>query len=52
MWLTYRHQGIEMAIPFVDSFLDGRVSRIAAHVTKDAALADIAGRYRGQAWPS
>jgi hypothetical protein len=37
---------------FVHSFLDGRVSRIAAHVTKDAALSDIAARYRGQAWPS
>jgi hypothetical protein len=28
------------------------VSRIAAHTTKEAALADIAERYRGQAWPS
>jgi ketosteroid isomerase-like protein len=37
---------------FVHSFRDGRVSRIAAHVTKDAALTDIASRYRGQAWPS
>jgi uncharacterized protein DUF4440 len=37
---------------FVHSFREGRVSRIAAHVTKDAALADIAERYRGQAWPS
>jgi hypothetical protein len=37
---------------FVHSFRDGRVCRIAAHVTKDAALADIAERYRGQAWPS
>jgi SnoaL-like domain len=36
---------------FVHSFRDGRVSRIAAHVTKDAALTDIADRYRGQAWP-
>jgi hypothetical protein len=48
MWLTYRDQGIEMAIPFVHSFLDGRVSRIAAHVIKDGAP----GRYRGQPWPS
>jgi hypothetical protein len=37
---------------FVHSFRDGRVSRIAAHVSKDAALADIAARYRGRAWPS
>ena len=37
---------------FVHSFRDGRVSRIAAHTTKDAALADIAERYRGQTWPS
>jgi predicted SnoaL-like aldol condensation-catalyzing enzyme len=37
---------------FVHSFRDGRVSRIAAHTTKEAALADIAERYRGQAWPS
>jgi ketosteroid isomerase-like protein len=37
---------------FVHSFRDGRVSRIAAHLSKDAALADIAERYRGQAWPS
>jgi predicted SnoaL-like aldol condensation-catalyzing enzyme len=37
---------------FVHSFRDGRVSRIAAHVTKDAALTDIEDRYRGQAWPS
>jgi hypothetical protein len=37
---------------FVHSFRDGRVSRIAAHVSKDAALADIAERYRGQTWPS
>jgi hypothetical protein len=37
---------------FVHSFVDGRVSRIAAHATKDAALTDIAARYRGQAWPS
>jgi predicted SnoaL-like aldol condensation-catalyzing enzyme len=37
---------------FVHSFHEGRVSRIAAHTTKDAALADIAERYRGRAWPS
>jgi hypothetical protein len=37
---------------FVHSFRGGRVSRIAAHVTKDAALADIAERYGGQSWPS
>jgi hypothetical protein len=37
---------------FVHSFLYGRVSRIAAHTTKDAALTDIAARYRGRAWPS
>jgi hypothetical protein len=37
---------------FVHSFRDGRVSRIAAHLNKDAALADIAERYRGQPWPS
>jgi hypothetical protein len=37
---------------FVHSFRDGRVSRIAAHVSRDAALADIAARYRGQTWPS
>jgi hypothetical protein len=37
---------------FAHSFRDGRVSRIAAHATRDAALADIASRYRGQAWPS
>jgi ketosteroid isomerase-like protein len=37
---------------FVHSFRDGRVSRIAAHMSKDAALADIAERYRGQPWPS
>jgi hypothetical protein len=37
---------------FVHSFDDGRVSRIAAHVTKDAALADIAERYGGRSWPS
>jgi ketosteroid isomerase-like protein len=37
---------------FVHSFRDGRVSRIAAHMSKDAALADIAERYRGQTWPS
>jgi SnoaL-like protein len=37
---------------FVHSFRGGRVSRIAAHLTKDAALADIAARYRGPAWPS
>jgi hypothetical protein len=37
---------------FVHSFRDGRVSRIAAHMTKEAALADIAARYRGRTWPS
>jgi predicted SnoaL-like aldol condensation-catalyzing enzyme len=37
---------------FVHSFRDGRVSRIAAHMTKEAALADIAARYRGRPWPS
>jgi hypothetical protein len=37
---------------FVHGFRDGRVSRIAAHTTKDAALADIAARYRGRSWPS
>jgi hypothetical protein len=37
---------------FVHSFRDGQVSRIAACVSRDAALADIAERYRGQAWPS
>lgn len=37
---------------FVHSFRNARVSRIAAHLSKDAALADIAERYRGQAWPS
>jgi hypothetical protein len=37
---------------FVHSFRDGRVSRIAAHATREDALADIASRYRGQAWPS
>jgi ketosteroid isomerase-like protein len=37
---------------FVHSFRDGRVSRIAAHMSKEAALADIAARYRGRAWPS
>jgi predicted SnoaL-like aldol condensation-catalyzing enzyme len=37
---------------FVHSFRDGRVSRLAAHVSKEDALADIASRYRGQAWPS
>ena len=37
---------------FVHSFRDGRVSRIAAHVSRDAAVADIAERYRGQTWPS
>jgi predicted SnoaL-like aldol condensation-catalyzing enzyme len=37
---------------FVHSFREGQVSRIAAHTTKDAALADIAARYRGRAWPS
>jgi hypothetical protein len=37
---------------FVHSFRDGRVSRIAAHMSKDAALADIAERYRGRTWPS
>jgi hypothetical protein len=36
----------------VHSFRDGRVFRIAAHVSRDAALADIAERYGGQAWPS
>jgi hypothetical protein len=60
LWRTYREQG-RIRTPeamrgdylfFVHSFRDGRVSRIAAHVTKDAALADIASRYRGQAWPS
>ena len=29
---------------FVHSFRDGRVARIAAHTTRDAALADIATR--------
>ena len=37
---------------FAHSFREGRVSRIAAHVTKEDALADIAERYRGRAWPS
>jgi hypothetical protein len=37
---------------FVHSFRDGRVSRLAAHVSKEDALADIASRYRGQQWPS
>jgi SnoaL-like domain len=37
---------------FVHSFHEGRVSRLAAHLTKDAALADIAARYGGPAWPS
>jgi hypothetical protein len=37
---------------FVHSFRDGRVSRIAAHMSKEAALADIAARYRGRPWPS
>jgi predicted SnoaL-like aldol condensation-catalyzing enzyme len=37
---------------FVHSFRDRRVCRIAAHSTKDAALADITERYRGQSWPS
>ena len=37
---------------FVHSFRDGQVSRIAAHLSRDAALADIAERYRGQTWPS
>jgi hypothetical protein len=37
---------------FVHSFRDGRVSRIAAHVSREAALADIAERYRGQTWQS
>jgi hypothetical protein len=37
---------------FVHSFREGRVCRIAAHVTKDDALADIAERYRGRPWPS
>jgi SnoaL-like domain len=37
---------------FMHSFRDGRVSRIAAHLSKEAALADIAARYRGRAWPS
>ena len=37
---------------FAHGFRDGRVSRIAAHTTKQAALADMASRYRGQAWPS
>jgi hypothetical protein len=37
---------------FVHSFREGRVSRIAARTTKDAALADIAERYRGRSWPS
>jgi hypothetical protein len=37
---------------FVHSFRDGRVSRIAAHASKEAALTDITARYRGQAWPS
>jgi predicted SnoaL-like aldol condensation-catalyzing enzyme len=37
---------------FVHSFREGRVSRIAAHTTRDAALADIEERYRGRSWPS
>jgi predicted SnoaL-like aldol condensation-catalyzing enzyme len=37
---------------FVHGFRDGRVCRIAAHTTRDAALADIASRYRGRQWPS
>jgi hypothetical protein len=37
---------------FVHSFHDGRVSRIAAHVSREAALADIAERYGGQTWQS
>ena len=37
---------------FVHSFRDGRVSRLAAHVSKEDALADIAERYRGRTWPS
>ena len=37
---------------FVHSFRDGRVTRIAAHTSKEAALADIAARYGGRAWPS
>jgi SnoaL-like domain len=37
---------------FVHGIRDGRVSRIAAHVSKDAALADIAARYGGRTWPS
>jgi hypothetical protein len=37
---------------FVHGFRDGRVSRIAAHLSREAALADIAERYRGQTWPS
>jgi hypothetical protein len=37
---------------FVHSFRDGRVWRLAAHVSKEDALADIASRYRGQQWPS
>jgi hypothetical protein len=37
---------------FAHAFRDGRVSRIAAHVSKDAALADIAERYGGPQWPS
>jgi predicted SnoaL-like aldol condensation-catalyzing enzyme len=37
---------------FVHSFREGRVCRIAAHLTKDDALADIEERYRGRPWPS
>jgi hypothetical protein len=37
---------------FVHSFRDGRVCRIAAHPTREGALADIASRYGGRQWPS
>jgi hypothetical protein len=37
---------------FTHSFRTGRVSRIAAHLTKEGALRDIAARYRGRTWPS
>jgi hypothetical protein len=37
---------------FVHSFRDGQVCRIAAHVSREDALADIAARYRGPQWPS
>ncbi len=37
---------------FTHSFRAGRVSRIAAHLSKEDALADIVARYRGRSWPS